>query len=78
MRNLLKKIYKYWLVFARFLGRVNGTIILTILFLVLFGVYSTSIRLKNLFLKKPSSKKQTFWLEKRYIEPDIEILKRQF
>lgn len=78
MINLLKKIYKYWIVFAGFLGRVNGTIILTILFFILFGLYSTIIRLKNFFWKKSSSKNHTFWLEKKYIEPDVEVLRRQF
>lgn len=78
MKNYLKKIYKYWMVFVRFLSKVNGMIILTLLFFALFGFYSIIIRLKNLFLKRPSLIKQTFWLEKKYIEPDIEILKRQF
>ena len=74
MTKIFKAIYKYWMKFANFIGEINFQIIFTIFFFFLIGAYSI---IKKLFSKKELAR-QTNWIEKKYNEPSIDILKRQF
>jgi len=81
MRIFFKKVLHYWKVFAAFLGRVNSVIILTILFVFLFGVYSLVQKIYyfgSSFFKKDTPRRKTYWLDKPQHSPDTETLKRQF
>ena len=67
--------------FAHVVGIVNSTIILTILFVIVFGIYSIIQRFIYLIIfliKGHKEQKATYWVEKKYNKPSIEILKRQF
>jgi len=75
MRNraihYLKVPYRYWMRFVFVLGEVNFTIIFSILFFVLLGPYA--------IVSMVTRKKQVGgWIEKKYAEPTVELLKRQF
>ena len=78
--KVLRELYKYWMKFAGFIGRVNSVIILTILFVVVVGLYSIILKIVHLlFIWKPAHhKKTTFWIDKKYNMPELDILKRQF
>jgi len=66
--------------FALFIGEINGKIIFSFLYFVLIGAYaliSKTLSFVRKHLKKaPPSK--SFWVEKKYVEPTIENMKRQF
>jgi len=77
----MKILYKYWMKFAHFIGIVNSTIIFTILFAIVFGIYSIIQRFVYLILfltNRHKKEKTTYWIEKKYNKPSLEILKRQF
>ena len=77
MKRILKILYKYWMSFASFVGHVNSKIIFTLLFIVVFGVYALVIRFFSIFKRQPIYK-VSYWQKKKYIEPTIENLRRQF
>jgi len=79
LKLYLEKIYSVWMKFAKILGTINSYIILTVLYFILFGIYSILEKVFKLplFLLK-NSKKESYWRKKNYETPTKEILKRQF
>lgn len=73
----LKTAYRYWMKFARVAGRVNSAIILSLLFILLLGPYALVWKLAQLLVKR-KHKESSFWLEKKYIPPTLDNLKRPF
>lgn len=59
MKKILKSIKTGWLKFAHALGVVNTTILLTVFYIVLIGIYSIIIgvpkKIYSFFKKKPAS-----------------------
>ncbi len=74
--KILRKLYIYWMKFAGFLGRVNSVIILTLLFVAAIGPYAIIKRIVDFFRRKPVP--NTLWIDKKYIQPSIDVLERQF
>ena len=66
--------------FAVTLGKINSVIILTLLFIVLVGVYAlirkSYVVFKNLFHRK--SEEKSFWTDKKRRPATIDELRRQF
>lgn len=62
LRNPLSLLWNGWIAFSHALGIVMSTIILTILWIVGFGLYAVILRivtLPSLFRKSPES----YWIE---------------
>ena len=59
-----------------FLGEINSRIVFTLLFYTVIGIYSLFIKLFSLFEK--TSPHATYWVLKKYREPTIENLTKQF
>ncbi|TSC59480.1 MAG: hypothetical protein Greene041662_456 [Candidatus Peregrinibacteria bacterium Greene0416_62] len=57
----LKKIYDAWMSFSHILGRIMSTILLTILWIIVFGLYAIVLKIVKLFSKTPS--KDTYWID---------------
>jgi len=74
LKKVFQTVYQYWMKFAYCVGEINFKIIFSVLFFALIGIYSIIKKIFNLFTGKPNGR----WLEKKYVEPVIEILRRQF
>lgn len=71
MKSFFGELYRYWMLFAHFLGEVNFTLIFSAIFFIVIGPYA--------IVTKLIGKKQTCgWMEKKYTRPSVEFLKRQF
>lgn len=66
--NILKKIWegfkKGWMKFAHTVGKVNSTILLSILYFVVVGVYSIISRFLKLLIWPFRKKPQTYWVSR--------------
>lgn len=71
----LSWFYEAWMEFAHVLGRIMSFIILTILWLVGFGIYAVILKISNAFsgTKPPPA---SYWIDVPALSP--EHLKRQF
>jgi hypothetical protein len=62
------------------LGEINFKIIFSVFFFLLVGVYAIIAKVirgvKRLVTRTPT--KKSFWIEKKYAEPTIENMRRQF
>lgn len=56
----IKVLYALWMKFSHYLGLVMSTIILTILWIVGFGLYAIVWRIACLFAKKKGN--ETYWI----------------
>ena len=70
---LLKKLYQGWMAFSHILGRIMSTILLTILWVVVFGIYAIVLKIMKLFSKKPST--DTYWID---VSQDSTDMRYQF
>ena len=78
LKNLGKTIYRWWMVFARALGVVNATILLTIVYLAVIGpmfLISKIIRKDLLSHRKNSG---SFWKTKEPVSHKLDQARRQF
>ena len=57
----LSWFYEAWLEFSRVLGMIMSWIILTILWIVGFGIYGVIRKIIRIFIKEPV--RQTYWLD---------------
>ena len=62
LKKLLKTLYKYWMIFARFLGRINSRVLLTVFYFLIFGIVSLIRKLFKLFKVHPET--VSYWLKK--------------
>jgi hypothetical protein len=78
MKRFLSALYKYWMRFARVLGIIQTTIILFLIYVLLFGPARLFLLLagKDL-LDKRKKPLQSFWLEAS-LESSLERSYRQF
>lgn len=76
MRSVLNKAYNAWMAFAHVLGWINGRIILTVLYIVVFGPYAIIRMLGRLIVPRPAP--ATYWVTKEQEEPTVESLRRLF
>lgn len=72
--RILKKIWevlkKGWMKFAHILGVINTTILLSIMYFVVVGVYSIISRIINLVVWPFKKAPQTYWYDHKECEPD--------
>lgn len=73
----LKHLWSGWKKFAHAWGRVNSVIILTVLYLVVFGAYAVVVFCLRK-LRRGNVAPKAFWREKKYTPPSVEIMERQF
>lgn len=80
MRDFFRKIYDYWMLFAKALGWVNTRILLSLMYFVIF----TPFRIigvvigKDMMDRKIEKGKESYW-QKREIKPfKKELYRRQF
>ena len=85
LKKLWKTFFKYWMKFAGVLGKINGFIILTVLYVVVFGIYAICHfayvmvhRLVSLFRERVPPQQGSFWIEKPYQKETLETMRRQF
>lgn len=79
MSTVLKIIYKYWMKFARVLGKVQTTIILFLIYFIGVGTISIiAFIFKRDFLDKKFSDRPSFWRDRTSKIPTLEDSKRQF
>ncbi len=76
VRRVLEPLYAAWMTFAHALGWVNGRIILTVLYIVIFGPYAIVRAIGR--LASPRKTATTYWIEKRRDPPSIQNLRRMF
>ncbi|PIR48347.1 hypothetical protein COU80_05250 [Candidatus Peregrinibacteria bacterium CG10_big_fil_rev_8_21_14_0_10_55_24] len=57
----LRWIYQGWMAFSHALGRVMSWIILTVVWLTIFGIYGIIVNIVNLL--KPKSAPHTYWVD---------------
>ena len=77
MKIFLKKIYSYWMKFVRILGLINGTIIFTILYFLVFGIYAIIFKVIKFLSKKPFSR-LSYWESASEGGRSLEDMERQF
>ncbi len=79
LRDIGRKLYKYWMAFARGLAIVNSTILLTIVYFVIIGPMYGIIRLlgKDL-LSHRIAEAETFWKKKEPVSHTAEQARHQF
>ncbi len=70
----LSYLYSAWMAFSKVLGKVMSFLILTVLWVVGFGIYAIIIKLGILFAAKKSS--STYWVDLPPPEPGN--MRRQF
>ncbi|MBI3599215.1 MAG: hypothetical protein HY097_01040 [Nitrospinae bacterium] len=80
MKNFFKKVYDYWMLFAKALGWVNTRILLSIIYFIVFSIFRViSIVIgKDLLDRKIEKDRESYW-NKREIKPfKKELYRRQF
>ena len=70
----LNWLYKGWMAFSHALGMVMSKIILTILWLVGFGIYGIILKIYKLFTSKNETK-DSYWIDVSQEQSDLH---RQF
>jgi len=69
-----KQLYAMWMKFSHVLGMVMSKIILTVLWVIGFGIYGITLKIIHLFKKEKDT--DTYWLD---TEQDFEnSMKYQF
>jgi hypothetical protein len=71
----LNWLWKAWMAFSHVLGRIMSFLILTVLWIVGFGIYGIIGKIIRLFAKKKETP-ASFWIDVPPLGP--EHLKRQF
>jgi hypothetical protein len=70
----LRILYDAWMKFAHVLGRIMSFILLTILWIVGFGLYAIPMKIISIFKRQPN--RDTYWVD---VPPKIENdMKHQF
>ena len=71
---------EYWLRFAKFLGKVNTIILLSLVYIIVIGVFALVIKvLRRDFLQKKIDKNSTtYWQERKMAEESLQRFASQF
>ncbi|MCX7984212.1 MAG: SxtJ family membrane protein [Bacteroidetes bacterium] len=78
-KNVFIKFYSKWLAFARFLGRINTTLLLTLVYIFLIGPCALIVRLlRRDLLQKEVGRCTTFWQTKEGEPDSVERFYYQF
>jgi len=77
--RLFKNLYKYWMKFAKVLGRVQTVIILFFIYFIGIGVIAIiSFIFRKDFLDKRFNGNASFWRDRTAPTPNLENCRRQF
>lgn len=77
MKLPLKIIYSGWKKSTRFIGRINSTIVLSLIFFSLIGIYGILQKI-SMYLKRRQEFGGSFWKKKVYVAPTLKNLEKQF
>lgn len=75
MKKTLKKLFSFWMVLARFLGKINTFVLLTLVYFLMIGPLATFFKLirKDLLDIKLSDHKKSYWIKRKMLkEKDYE------
>ena len=80
MKNFFKKIYDYWMLFAKALGWVNTRILLSLMYFIIFTPFRiVSVVIRKDFLDRKIEKdKETYWQKREVKIFKKELYRRQF
>ena len=80
MKNFFKKIYDYWMLFAKALGWVNTRILLSLMYFVIFTPFRIiSIIIGKDFLDRKIEKdRESYWQRREVKIFKKELYRRQF
>ena len=80
MKNFFKKIYDYWMLFAKALGWVNTRILLSLMYFVIFTPFRIiSIVIGKDFLDRKIEKdRESYWQKREVKIFKKELYRRQF
>lgn len=70
----LRPLYNAWMAFSKVLGRIMGAIMLTVIWVVLFGIYAIVMKIGRLFAKKKDN--SSTWIDCSH--EDATTMKRPF
>ncbi|HUI30243.1 MAG TPA: SxtJ family membrane protein [Candidatus Acidoferrales bacterium] len=73
-----KMIYKWWMVFARVLGVVNATILLTVVYIAVIGPMSIISKIFGKDLLTHRKPVESFWRTKESTPHTLEKARHQF
>ncbi|OGJ59882.1 hypothetical protein A2881_01975 [Candidatus Peribacteria bacterium RIFCSPHIGHO2_01_FULL_55_13] len=69
----LQQLYDLWMRFSHVLGRIMSTILLTIIWIVVFSIYAIILKMIYLFSGKPPT--DTYWVD---VSKDSTDMRYQF
>jgi hypothetical protein len=69
----LQKAYDVWMHFSHILGRIMSTILLTVLWVVVFGLYAVILKCMKLLRRDTAS--DTYWID---ISKESSDMRHQF
>ena len=72
----LRALYNAWMKFSHVLGVIMSTILLTVLWIVGFGLYAIVLRVMNMFFLLKKQKQDTYW--KDALPTEKEMLRYPF
>lgn len=67
MKKILKNLFSCWMMFVRFLGKINTFILLTLVYFLIIGPLAIFFKLikKDLLDTKFPDSKKSFWIKKQ-------------
>jgi len=80
MKNFFKKIYDYWMLFAKALGWVNTRILLSLMYFVIFTPFRiiSVVIGKDMLDRKIEKDKDSYWQRREVKIFKKELYRRQF
>ncbi len=79
MKSIFLTLKKWWMAFAHALGWVNTRVILSVVYIVIFGIGAmVMFVLRKDPLRRKFTKQQSYWMDKEPIAHTPEHAKRQF
>jgi len=77
--EFLKLLYRYWMKFAKALGKIQAAILLFFIYYLVVGPIAViAFIFRKDFLDKKFADKETFWGDRSPDAIDLESCKRQF
>lgn len=69
MMQILRKIYRLWMSLSHILGRIMSTILLSMLWILVFGIYAIILKISGLCSGKHF--RETYWIDVSKEKPDM-------
>jgi hypothetical protein len=79
LKRLWKKVFGWWMTFAHFLGRVNTSILLTVMYVLIIGPSWIVVRvLRKDLLRRRLGSGTSYWIDKAPLKHTLEETRHQF